>query len=168
MMRFHARTLALAGLLAASSLAMADDEVFATEAGAIRGYDPVAYHTEGKATPGAEAIVHRWNGATWHFASEENRDLFVANPQRYAPGYGGYCAYGTSNGYKVSTQPEAFAIVDGVLYLNYNVPVQNTWNKDRPGYIRKADTEWRSLEHEAYESDDATIAAQKAKQGDAK
>jgi len=165
MMRFQARALALAGLLAASSLAMADDEVFATEAGASRGYDPVAYHTEGKATPGAEAIVHRWNGATWHFASEENRDLFVANPQRYAPGYGGYCAYGTSNGYKVSTEPEAFAVVDGVLYLNYNVPVQNTWNKDRPGYIRKADGEWQSLEHEAYESDEATIASQKAKQG---
>lgn len=168
MLRLHARTLALAGLLAASSLAMAEDEVFATEAGAIRGYDPVAYHTEGKATPGAEAIVHRWNGATWHFASEANRALFVADPVRYAPRYGGYCAYGTSNGYKVSTEPEAFAIVDGVLYLNYNVPVQNTWNKDRPGYIGKADTQWRSLEHEAYESDAATIAAQKAKRDDAR
>ena len=157
------RLLLLTSLLTFGPTLQAEDEVFVTEAGAIRGYDAVAYHTEGKAVPGAARITHEWNGATWHFANEANRDRFAADPQRYAPRYGGYCAYGTSNGYKVSTQPEAFAIVDGKLYLNYNVPVQNTWNKDRRGYIQKADGHWTAIEHEDYTSDTATIQAQKAK-----
>ncbi|MFY2764683.1 YHS domain-containing (seleno)protein [Arenimonas sp. MALMAid1274] len=132
---------------------MAVDEVFATPEGAIRGYDPVAYHTEAKAVPGKPGITLDWNGATWRFASEANRDLFAAQPERYAPQYGGYCAYGTSQGYKVSTQPEAFAIVDGKLYLNYNVPVQRTWNRDRPGYIAKADRNWVQLESTPHTKD---------------
>src|SRR5687767_3169286 len=109
----------------------AADRVFETADGAIRGYDPVAYHTEGKPVPGAPGITHEWDGATWHFASEANRARFAADPARYAPRYGGYCAYGTSQGYKVSIDPAAFAIVDGVLYLNHNPAVQKTWNGDR-------------------------------------
>jgi YHS domain-containing protein len=146
------RTGLLAALVFTASTAHAVDEVYATDAGAIRGYDPVAYHIEGKPVLGTAKLTHQWNGATWHFASAEHRDLFAADPERYAPHYGGYCAYGTSQGYKVSTQPEAFAIVDGALYLNYNVQVQNTWNKDRPGHIATADGNWSKLEHEAYTS----------------
>jgi YHS domain-containing protein len=163
MRRAFAPAFLLFALLAGAPLAQAADEVFATADGAIRGYDPVAYHSEGRAVRGAASITHEWNGATWRFANEANRERFAADPERYAPRYGGYCAYGTSNGYKVSTAPEAFAIVDGVLYLNYSVPVQNTWNQDRPGYIVKADTQWAAIEHEAYASDAATIAAQKLK-----
>jgi hypothetical protein len=128
----------------------AADEVFATADGAIRGYDPVAYHTQGKPVRGAATITHRWNGATWRFATAANRALFAADPARYAPRYGGYCAYGTAQGYKVSTDPAAFAIVDGRLYLNYSKPVQATWNQDRPGYIVQADGNWKGLEHSAY------------------
>jgi len=99
--------------LAGCSTANAADEVFATADGAIRGYDPVAYHTESKAVRGKADITHAWNGATWRFASTANRDRFAADPERYAPRYGGFCAYGTAQGYKVSTDPDAFAIVDG-------------------------------------------------------
>ncbi|MGQ0798624.1 MAG: YHS domain-containing (seleno)protein [Pseudomarimonas sp.] len=139
-------------LFAFSGLAVADDRVFSTDEGAIRGYDPVAYHHEGKPVLGSAAFVHTWSGASWRFASAANRDAFAATPERFAPQYGGYCAYGTSQGYKVSTQPEAFAIVDGKLYLNYNKPVQTTWNKDQPGYIRVANDNWRQLEHAGYTS----------------
>lgn len=146
------RTFLLALLLAtfASSPARAADEVFATADGAIRGFDAVAYHTQSRAVRGSAKFTHAWNGATWRFASKRNRDRFAADPDRYAPRYGGYCAYGTSQGYKVSTDPDAFAIVDGRLYLNYNKPVQLTWNTDRPGYIAIADRNWVDLEHGAY------------------
>jgi hypothetical protein len=140
---------ALAALFAPLQ-ASAADEVFVTAEGAIRGYDPVAYHTEARAVPGSAAITHVWNGATWRFASRANRDRFAADPARFAPRYGGFCAYGTAQGYKVSTDPEAFAIVDGALYLNYSKSVQATWNRDRPGYILKADRQWTVLEHAAY------------------
>ncbi len=133
--------------------ASAADEVFVTAEGAIRGYDPVAYHTQSKAVPGLPTLTHAWNGATWRFASEANRTRFAADPERYAPRYGGFCAYGLSRGYKVSTDPQAFAIVDGRLYLNYSLPVQTTWNRDRPGHIRKADAQWKTLEHAAYEAE---------------
>lgn len=153
------RTFLLSLLMAVASLAPlagcasanAADEVFATADGAIRGYDPVAYHVESKPVPGKAGITHEWNGAIWRFVSVANRDRFVADPERYAPRYGGFCAYGTAQGYKVSTDPEAFAIVDGRLYLNYSKPVQTTWNQDRAGYIRKADANWTRLEHAAYE-----------------
>jgi hypothetical protein len=133
------------------SLANAEDPVFTTEAGAIRGYDPVAYHAEGKPVLGKPDIVFVWQDAEWHFADAANRDTFAANPEKYAPRYGGFCAFGTSRGYKVSTRPEAFSIVDGALFLNYNLDVQKTWNKDRPGYIERADANWATLKDEAYE-----------------
>lgn len=137
-------------LLLTPASAWAVDEVFVTAEGAIRGYDPVAYHVLAKPVLGLATITLAWNGATWRFSSEANRALFAAEPERYAPRYGGYCAYGTSQGYKVSTDPGAFAIVDGRLYLNYSKPVQLTWNLDRPGYIAKADVNWVELEHGEY------------------
>ena len=132
-------------LLVLALPAAAVDEVFQTDDGAIRGYDPVAYHVENRPVKGRAEFSHHWNGASWRFASAANRDLFAADPARYAPQYGGYCAFGTSRGYKVSTDPAAFAIVDGKLYLNYNKPVQTTWNRDRPGYIATADRNWVEL-----------------------
>lgn len=152
--------LTLVGLAALAAQAHAEDRIFVTDAGAIRGYDAVAYHNAGKAIAGDPAYTFDWEGATWRFSSAANRDAFAADPVKYAPAYGGYCAYGTSNGYKVSTAPEAFAIEDGKLYLNYSIGVQKTWNKDRKGYIEKADNNWVTLQDEAYESDEATITKQ--------
>ena len=116
----------------------------------MRGYDVVAYHEEGRPVPGTAEFTHVWNGATWRFSNADHRDRFAADPERFAPQYGGYCAYGTSRGYKVSTQPDAFAVIDGKLYLNYSKGVQQTWSKDPANFIRIADTEWLKLEHEAY------------------
>jgi hypothetical protein len=152
--------------------ASAADPVFigAAEGGgraAIRGYDAVAYHREMKPVLGLPEFKAEWNGAEWRFASKANRDAFMKDPARYAPAYGGYCAFGASRGYKVSTDPDAFAIEGGKLYLNYSLPVQVTWNTDRPGYIEKATANWRTLEAEVYETDGDSVAkAQaKAKQG---
>ncbi|MDV3350419.1 YHS domain-containing (seleno)protein [Leptothoe sp. LEGE 181152] len=116
--------------------------VFAEDNVAIRGADPVAYFTEGDYTPGSEEFTHDWEGATWQFASAENRDLFAANPEEYAPQYGGFCAYAVSQGNTAPIEPTAWKIVDGKLYLNYNDKIQQRWAKDIPGYIAKADTNW--------------------------
>ena len=118
-------------------------QTFVNDDGAIRGYDAVAYHTEMKPVKGSPAYTYQFNGATWRFASEENLQRFQDNPERYAPQYGGYCAYAMSKGYVVSSDPDAWKIVDGKLYLNYSLGVRKTWLKDVPGYIAKADANWQ-------------------------
>jgi len=156
--------------LAVSLAAAAADPVFVEtlpdgQRAAIRGYDPVAYHLLGAPVLGSANLTHQWRGATWRFASAANRDAFAKAPEKYAPQYGGYCAFGTSRGYKVSTQPDQFAVVEGRLYLNYNAGVMQTWDKDRAFYIGKADENWKTLAEEAYESDAAAadrIRKQKA------
>ncbi|HEX6295282.1 MAG TPA: YHS domain-containing (seleno)protein [Burkholderiales bacterium] len=120
-------------------------EVFSDGGAAIRGYDPVAYFTEGKPVQGKPEFTHQWKGATWRFASAANRDRFAAAPEQYAPQYGGYCAYGVASGYAVKTEPDAWSVVDGKLYLNYDRNVQASWVKDIPGYIRKADANWPAV-----------------------
>jgi YHS domain-containing protein len=137
------RALAFAAALAfAGSAAAQKPEVFADSRGAIRGYDPVAYFTEGKPVRGSEQFTYQWRGATWRFASAEHRERFVRAPEQYAPQYGGYCAYGVAQDYAVSIDPAAWTVVDGRLYLNYSKSVRETWAKDIPGYIRKADGNW--------------------------
>ena len=116
--------------------------VFSTAGKAIHGYDPVAYFTDGKPVRGDSTLTYAYEGATWQFATAKNRDAFKANPVKYAPQYGGYCAFGTSRGYKAPTEPDAWTIVDGKLYLNYNTKVRTEWDKDKPGYIQKADKNW--------------------------
>lgn len=118
-----------------------------TELGeAIDGYDPVAYFTESKPVEGKDNITYDWNGSTWHFTSTDNRDAFAANPEKYAPQYGGYCAWAVSRGYTAPTVPEAWKIVDGRLYLNYSKSVQSRWEADVPGNIAKGDKNWPDLE----------------------
>lgn len=112
---------------------------------AIKGYDTVAYFKLNKPTPGSDAFVTTWKGAKWKFSSAENLQLFVASPEKYAPQYGGYCAYGVSKGYAVKIEPDQFAIVDGKLYLNYDADVSKKWNADRAGFIKKADSEFTQL-----------------------
>lgn len=127
--------------LAAPALAQ-KSEIYTSWGAAIRGYDPVAFFTEGKPAEGSRQFTHQWKGATWRFASARNRDAFAAAPEKYAPQYGGYCAYGVANGYTVSTVPEAWSVVAGKLYLNYSLGVRADWLKDIPGHIRKADANW--------------------------
>jgi YHS domain-containing protein len=112
---------------------------------AILGYDPVAYFADGKAVKGLDAYVAEWMGAKWKFASPSHRDLFKNNPQQYAPQYGGYCAYGVSQGKLVSIEPDKFKIIDGKLYLNLNASIQATWLKDPAGYIGVADAKFKAL-----------------------
>ena len=109
---------------------------------AIRGTDPVAYFTQGAPVAGSSEYTYTWNNAIWQFASSENRDLFVANPDQYAPQYGGFCAWAVSQGYTASIDPNAWRIVDGKLYLNFNRGVQRRWEQDIPGNISQADANW--------------------------
>ena len=109
---------------------------------ALKGYDPVAYFTENKPVPGRTEFTARHEGATYRFASAANRDAFAASPGKYAPQYGGYCAFGLASGYKAPIEPDAWTVVDGKLYLNYNQSVRRRWSSDIPGYLRKADTHW--------------------------
>lgn len=112
---------------------------------AIDGHDPVAYFTDNAAVKGDASITADHDGATYHFASATNRDAFVANPAKYAPAYGGYCAYAVANGYTAKIDPEAFSVVDDRLYLNFSKGVRSRWERDIPGNITKADANWPSL-----------------------
>jgi hypothetical protein len=112
---------------------------------AIDGHDPVAYFTLGKAVKGEDGLVAEWKGAKWKFATAANRELFIGDPEKYAPQYGGYCAYGVSQGYLVKIDPEQFTVRDGKLYLNYDAKVQAQWQKDVPGYIRAANSRFPAL-----------------------
>lgn len=139
---FAALVLALAPV--AAPTAAAKEPVYQSFLGgvAINGYDAVAYFAEGEPVEGSSDFTHDWNGATWRFATAENRDKFAADPEAYAPQYGGYCAWAVSQGYTASTDPQAWRIVDGKLYLNYNLDVQKQWAGDIPGNISKADGNW--------------------------
>jgi YHS domain-containing protein len=112
---------------------------------AIHGYDPVAYFVDGGPRKGRPELALDHAGARWLFASEANRERFRAEPQKYLPAYGGYCAYGVAQGYLVKIDPDAWAIVDGRLYLNSDRSVARTWRKDVPGYVAKADANWPGL-----------------------
>ena len=127
---------------AAASAQTATKTVYATQAGAIKGYDPVAYFTQNKPVKGKADITFDWQGATWHFATTENRTLFEQNPGKYAPQYGGWCAYGWAQGYPDKIDPDAWRIVEGKLYLNYNRSVQSDWEQKQQEFIVKADKNW--------------------------
>ena len=109
---------------------------------AVDGYDPVAYFTEGAPTKGSRKFTLEWQGANWRFASQESLDAFRSEPERYAPAYGGYCAWAVSQGYTAGIDPQAWRIVDGRLFLNYNRKVQKTWEADRANLIEQADRNW--------------------------
>ena len=140
------RTITLLLLLALTLPTFADEPVNKTLLGnAIEGYDVVAYFTQGKPVKGSGDHEVEWNGATWRFASAAHRNLFAKDPAKYAPQYGGFCAFGVSRGYAVGIDPDAWKIVDGKLYLNYDTDVQAEWVKDIPGYIAKADANWPKI-----------------------
>ncbi len=109
---------------------------------AIEGYDAVSYFTDGKAVKGSKEYEHSWQGATWRFASAAHRDAFAADPGKYAPQYGGYCAYAVAQNTTASIDPQQWTVHQGKLYLNYDRKIQATWLEDMAGYIAKADQNW--------------------------
>ncbi|WP_119302335.1 YHS domain-containing (seleno)protein [Dongia deserti] len=119
---------------------------------AIHGYDPVAYFTDGAAIEGKADITAEHNGATYRFASAEHRSQFLADPEKYLPQYGGYCAYGTSVGKKFNGDPTAWRVVDGKLYLNLSADVQRKWLEDVSGRITEANKKWLTIMDKSPES----------------
>lgn len=134
-------------LVSFSSFATSGVDTDTAENGVIlAGHDAVAYFTESKAVEGSSKFTAKHNDAIYQFSSAENRDLFKANPDKYAPAYGGFCAYGTTLGKKFSVDGKAFEVVDGKLYVNKNLDVYEVWRKDIPTHIQQADAKWPAIE----------------------
>lgn len=129
---------------AAETLSIKDvpPAIFAENGIAIRGADPVAYFKNNRFVPGSANYTYEWGNATWQFASAENRDLFAENPKQYAPQYGGFCAWAVAEGYTAPVDPNAWKIVDGKLYLNYDARIQRRWERDISGNIARANKNW--------------------------
>ena len=133
--------------LAAGSPVLAIDPVSTSRFGnvAIGGYDAVAYFEDGRSIEGEKNITHEYLGAIWRFATAAHRDAFAADPERYAPQYGGYCAFAVSKGYTAAGDPDAWTIHEDKLYLNYSKSVREQWRQDIPGNVAKADVNWPEI-----------------------
>ena len=131
-------------LLSMPTAALAKSEINQSFIGsvAIEGTDPVAYFTDKKAVKGSSEYSHRWKGGEWRFKNAVNRDAFAAQPEKYAPQFGGYCAWAVSQGYTASIDPEAWTINKGKLYLNYSKGVRDEWAKDISDNIAKGENNW--------------------------
>ncbi len=145
-----ARCAAAVCLLAFLSVAQAvAGETLPVNAGpdkvAIKGYDTVAYFTEGRPTKGLEEFSYDWQGTEWRFAKPEHRDLFAADPEKYAPRFGGFCAMGMSLGVQAQIDPEAWVIVDDKLYLTHSPSALAKFTVDTPSHIAKAETVWEAI-----------------------
>ncbi|MGI9281693.1 MAG: YHS domain-containing (seleno)protein [Endozoicomonas sp.] len=136
--------LIMALTLVFSVQAMAEDKIYTGffSDKAVSGYDPVAYFTEGKPVKGSDKFTARYKDATWYFKSAEHKKLFQENPEKYAPQYGGYCAWAVAHGDTASADPHQWTIEDGKLYLNYNESIQKDWLKDKLNLIKDADKNW--------------------------
>ncbi len=137
----------LTALFSVTGFAVSADEIttFTKGGAAIGGTDPVAYFTDGKPVAGSDKYTFEYDDVTWKFASAEHRDEFAANPAKYAPQYGGFCAFGAAMGFKVPVVPEAWSIVDGKLYLNNSLNVQERFAQDVPGHIKNATLNWEII-----------------------
>ena len=136
---------ALAAPLVARPAFAASPDYFAIDGIAIRGTDPVAYFEGAGPVAGSPEHALMWRGATWHFASAANRAPFEADADRFAPRYGGYCAYAVSKGGLATTDPAAWTIHEGQLYLNFSLNVRGIWSQDIPGNIARADANWPAV-----------------------
>ncbi len=112
---------------------------------ALRGYDAVAYFAVSNAVKGDPKYEYVWNGAKWFFSTEENMKKFQANPEAYAPQYGGYCSYAVSEGYTADGDPKAWKVVDGKLYLNYSPKVKEKWEENQGERITKGNQNWKGF-----------------------
>ena len=115
---------------------------------AIKGYDPVAYFTSGKAIKGKPKFTIKWRGAIWQFSNAKHRQLFFKAPEQYAPQYGGYCAYAVANNTTAGVDPEKFILHEGRLYLNYNAKINRKWREGMEWYIKQADQNWPHMVEE--------------------
>ncbi len=115
---------------------------YVTGGAAIAGYDAVSYFNDGTPVRGQPEYAVMWKGAEWHFASAENREAFERNPRAFAPQFGGYCAYAMAMGSLSSTDPKAWQVVDGRLYLTHSPAIERIWSEDPAEYIRMADAHW--------------------------
>ncbi len=115
----------------------------------IRGYDPVGFFTEGRPVPGRPDFSAEYKGGTYLFATAANRDAFKANPEKYAPRYGGYCAYGVAVGKKFDIDAASWRIVDGKLYFNLNPVILEKWSGEVNEYIRKSEENWPKIRSKA-------------------
>ena len=145
--RISARCFLHAGAMCMSLFANAVEPVNTTFFGnvAIKGYDPVAYFTMDKAVKGKKSHAFQWRGASWHFSMQEHLEMFAEEPEKYAPQYGGYCAYAVAENDTANIDPTEFTVYDGKLYLNYNHKINKKWLADKDGYIREADKHWPGL-----------------------
>ena len=145
-MKFIKIVSALTLLLLATTVLAADPiETGTFNNNAIYGYDTVAYFTDNKAVKGNKKINYEWRGAQWHFATQAHRDMFVSDPEKYAPQYGGYCAYAVPDGSLVGIDEDAFTIHEGKLYLNYSQSVMDKWRAEMSRYIAEADALYPTL-----------------------
>lgn len=143
-MRILNNALAIAFVLA-SGTSMADTPQYSTENGAIDGYDAVSYFVDGRAERGSADITAKWNGAVWRFTSIAHRSMFIEDPEKYAPQYGGFCALGMAHGGDVPTNPEAWTIHEGKLYLNMIEEVTITWRYNPDKLIDRANLKWKAM-----------------------
>ena len=134
-------------LLGSETLCAQKSEVYTGGGKAINGYDAVAYFSNAKPVVGNSKFVYNWKNSKWYFSSEKNLQTFKTNPENFAPQYGGYCAYGMSEGHKAPTDPHAWTIVNGKLYLNYNKDVQKLWNGKQTVHIDMANKNWPKLKN---------------------
>ncbi len=146
-MKFRNLFLSLSALLALATQVQASDVTHSTPA--VQGYDVVTYQTLKRPVRGNGNLVAEHNGATYLFSTIENRDTFEANPEKYAPAYGGYCAFGVSVGKKFIADPEVWRVVDERLYQNLDVGIQEQWLKDVPGRIKTADKKWVKIKDQS-------------------
>jgi len=138
-------SLAVIALAVVSQVHAQKSEVYSPSGKAIKGYDPVAFFTDAKPVMGVDSLSYSWHEAIWLFTNRQNLQRFKSDPEKYAPQYGGYCAYGTSQGHKAPTEVDTWTVLDDKLYFNYNQKVKEIWTKDRPGYIQKADKQWPEI-----------------------
>jgi len=138
------KTILAAALLALAASAWAQNNVDSSGL-ALKGYDPVAYFTEKRPVQGKAEFTAQHEGATYRFSSTANRDAFAAEPAKYAPQYGGYCAFGMASGYKAPIEPDAWTVRDGKLYLNFSQSVRSRWSTNIPDHLRRADENWKKL-----------------------
>jgi len=117
-----------------------------TDGVAVRGYDPVAYFVAGNAVTGDPKLEYAWNGAKWLFSNQENLDKFKTDPEKFAPQFGGYCAYAVSHGHTADGDPQAWKVVDGKLYLNYSPDVKQMWEKEQDKFIIDGQKNWKELQ----------------------
>lgn len=156
MIRIGRVALGILLVLGVARTAMPADEVNVSSGGtmagkplALHGYDPVAYFTDGKPAVGDARHAAVYNGAAYYFATVDHRKTFEANPARYAPAYGGYCAYGVGVGKKFDGSPQHWTVKNDRLYLNVTAEISRKFAEDLGDNIRKAEKNWRTIEHRA-------------------